>query len=191
MGKPPTDNQLVKKARQGCSESVSELISRHTPLVAQILRRYESILIEMGMAPQDLYDEIPNIVYEAARQYKPKTKFSTWLCNCSRWHCLKLISKLKRNLGKEDDHALIQVSQELSEREESWKEDQENIGRLKEIIKEIGDHRIKTVLRMKYFGKNKKSFQLIAKGLKMSTQGVIDLNNRGLRFIKEKVLENS
>src|SRR4051812_6008153 len=90
------DAELVNRVKtENCSDSLQELINRHTPLCYDIYRRYFPSLKSVGISINDLNDEKDFYVYKSASSFKPEknVKFSTWLGNHIRYQCLNALNK--------------------------------------------------------------------------------------------------
>ena len=59
----------------------------------------------MGVYTDDLFREKDYLVYKAATTFNPdkKVKFSTWLGNYTRYHCLTLLSTKNRQISMDDE----------------------------------------------------------------------------------------
>jgi restriction endonuclease S subunit len=95
------DLSLVKKVKSNnCNDSFIKLSSSYENFYFSIAKKYTPALLKMGMNKDDIKSEQYYILYKAISSFdaKQKTKFSTWFCNCSRYHFLNYI--LSSDLGQ-------------------------------------------------------------------------------------------
>ena len=84
---PPTDEQLVSRAQQGCSASFEELVRRYQVPLLQFLRRWAT-----HEDAEDLVQDALVRAYRNLHRYRPSWRFSTWLFTIAR--------RLSMNLGR-------------------------------------------------------------------------------------------
>jgi DNA-directed RNA polymerase sigma subunit (sigma70/sigma32) len=168
-----TDPELVKEVKQtNKDEPFLELYNRHIPLYTDIVNKYSGKFYASGISTQDIMEDKYVIFLNAINSYNEdkKTKFSSWLGECTKYHCLN-------TLYKKNDYNKFKVNQPSdfnSENQEnysyinipavdSFKEDEEKeqldylIKITEETIDEVskeGDKRIKKICRARF---NKKS----------------------------------
>ena len=188
------DNSLVKRVKvDGCNDSFKEILNRHQKLFYRICQNYMSILESKGHKRDDVLSDLSFVVFKAVKTYKQnkKTKFSTWLGNCSKYFCLSLINLKDRFIDADEETITFYInnqSKENYDREESRTEDKEYIF---QILKKLKDPRIPKVFELRYFDqdkKNKKStWSVIAKKINTSTQTAINLHQRGIDILNKKI----
>ena len=91
-----SDEELIYKIKkENSSESVEELINRHSALCIDVSKKYHGSLAASGVPIDDLYKEKNYIIYKSAMSFNPskKVKFTTWLGNQMRFHCLNTLNK--------------------------------------------------------------------------------------------------
>lgn len=190
-----TDNQLIKKVKRArCSASLEALHLRHGGLVNSMINKYASASSNAqcsGVTGEDFRDDALSIVYQAALKFdeNKKSKFSTWLGNSTRFHCLNTIKKQKKYVDgasylqeyadKASNEAEIESKRMLGEAEY-----------VMNLLNAFHDPRVRRIFKMRYFTNDKKnlSFAEIAKKLNMSTQGIIDIHDETREFIRRKSL---
>jgi len=94
-----SDISLVKKIKEfNCNDSFEKLSSSYDNFYFSIARRYSQALTKMGMSKEEIKSEKDFILYKAVQSFdaKQKTKFSTWFCNCARYHFLNYINSNKK-----------------------------------------------------------------------------------------------
>jgi len=103
--KRETDEELTRKVKEeGCSESLSELINRHSPLCNSIYGKFAKAMGQTGAFPEDILDDKSLIIFESAKSYDPTkpAKFSSWLGNQVRYRCLNAMKKYGREISIEN-----------------------------------------------------------------------------------------
>lgn len=195
------DIQLIKKVkRQKCSQSVIELRNRHIGLIVSQYGRYNSILDSLHFKPADFNDEINYIVYDSARKFdlrRKKIKFSTWLCECTKYFCLNKITELnKKKTVEAEPDTITKLIDECYKNDDS-NQNKQLCNYIYSILEQMDDKRIIEIFNMRYFQsknhKNKSTWQDIARSLKpsMSSQGVINLHEKALKLLKTKLNSNN
>ena len=92
------DQILIQKIKQNqCDESFLKLVEKHSGLFYKSVRQYFSVLSQ-NLDYYDIIDDKTFVFTKAIYSYKENkgTKFSTWLGQHVRWHCLNTITKSKR-----------------------------------------------------------------------------------------------
>lgn len=191
------DEQLIEKIRtDNCSDSVVELSRRHKALVVQVSKKYANAAHCSGVSLGDFLDDTNYIIFEAAKGFDEtkNVKFSTWLGNRVRYHCLNTLNKQSKYYSPDQEEFTDHLADSIANEKEYDKSlIHEQMEYVLNILRQLKDRRIETIFRMRYLGGgNKKvSFSVIAKHLKMSTQGVIDLHNDFVAFLSEKMRAES
>jgi len=121
-----TDNELVTKVKlQQCNQSLKTLIERHSPLCFDIFKKYNKILQERGISPEDLVSEKDYIIYKCTLNFDEtqNSKFSTWLANHVKYKCLTNITKHKWAISLDDENQkniAANLCQEINDFEILW-----------------------------------------------------------------------
>lgn len=185
-----TDEFLVKRIQtKNCSDSLKILINRHSSLCFKIYKRYMPSFNIKNIDVHEIFEQKDFFIYKTVMSFKfnKKVKFSTWLGNQIRYQCLNAINK-KENITYMDFPELNFIAdknQEDNTRVEKLKELKEYIGSL---LNQLKDHRISKIFNMRYFesGANQ-TWTKISKRMNMSTQNAINLHNKGLQILKNKL----
>jgi len=133
-------------------------------------------------------------IYQAALKYDPTrgAKFSTYLGNETKWMCLNIYNKNKKNpeVSVEDLYTEISNDFTKSEHEESIR--QELFNKIMEIIKNYPDERIMKIFTMRYIdgSKNKTMpWKSVSEEIDMSIQGCINIHDSTINKLKIKLKE--
>ena len=181
----PDETLIERIQRRRCEDSLKELISRHTGICITVAKQFFSA--QSGIVAIDFPGEKDGIIYEAAMDFDPSrgVKFCTLLGNRIRWHCLNKLSKNGRYLPCESDTLEFLVNQGKLNHEPNFVEESAYVF---SILDQLKDKRIAQIFRLRYFsGKKNRSWASICKTMKMSHQGVINLHNKAVEFVREKM----
>jgi len=183
------DLSLVKKVKSNnCNDSFIKLSSSYENFYFSIAKKYTPALLKMGMNKDDIKSEQYYILYKAISSFdaKQKTKFSTWFCNCSRYHFLNYINSNKKYVLSEEktidffnNKDILLVVDKNSDM----------LDYLTSLLSSFKDKRVYDVYKLRYFSSNEKltTWNKIAKKLGMSTQTAINLHEKARSFLKTKI----
>ena len=192
--KTPCDNTLVKKVKStGCNESFLTLSDRHEKLYYKICQKYMPAVLARGRRKEDLLSDKDFIMFKAIRSFKlnKKCKFSTWLGNCAKYHCLTFLNADSKHVDMEDDTINLYLTDKTKDdfdEETNLKDEREYVF---DILKRLKDKRISKVFKLRYFDRNTKkkkaTWSVIASKINTSTQTAINLHQRGAKILKKKL----
>jgi len=184
-----SDLTLISKIQdKNDQDSLLELIDRHSGIFHSMVNYFMS-------HPQNTLDksylvgEKDSTIYDSALNYDPNrnTKFSTHLANQTKWKCLNLLNKKKKNkeVFIDDDSNYIEPSCE------SFIYDinkGEALSVFKKCLKNEKDERVKKIVDMRYGTVNNKltPWRFIAQELEMSIQGCINIHNKFINKVKKE-----
>ena len=181
-----TDNQLIKKIKNGCSDSFNELISRHSNIFYKTCNKYVSALFRLGIQKEDLYDNKNVIFYDCVNSFNKRKniKFSTWLCNNTRFYCLNLINSRKRIIHFENDGFQKIIENKPCEEKTKTEED---FTYAMFILDSLKDKRIKKIFQLRYLDSERKNkWSKVASKLNVSVQTAINLHSKGIELLNKK-----
>lgn len=142
-----------------------------------------------GVHPEDVLSDKDYIIYKSALSYDPsyKIKFSTWLGNQVRYHCLNKINKDNVYVTMDVGDLNYFVD----------KTNQENLAVDRDMVREhvfsilepLKDKRIAEVFRRRYYENTPKltTWKAIAKGMNISSQTAINIHSRGKKIILNRL----
>ena len=189
MKDPTLDKYLAQEVKdKDCEQSLCELISRHTPLCYNIYKKYQPAISASGHCIHEISKEKDYWVYKAAKSYDPtrKVKFSTWLGNQIKYHCLNVINDNRYVAVEDKDLDFLVNNKSIIEKDTDYETE---IDFIFNILSQLRDKRIKKVFEERYFGKvsKKKPWSKIAKNVGVSTQTAINLHERGIAILQRKM----
>lgn len=189
------DEKLVENVKNsGCNESYIEILGRHENLFYKICQKYIPIVSSKGLEKNDLLEDKHFVVFKSINSYLPNknTKFSTWLGNCTRYHCLNFINANGKYVSTEDDIIKSKIDAKVKESYSDSRTGLTNSEYIFNILYQLKDKRIAKVFKLRYFkdfgSKKKPTWSRIAKEINTSTQTAINLHLRGQKILKTKFI---
>lgn len=183
------DLRLVRKIKnKNCNDSFVKLSSRYDNFYYSIVKKYSSLLTQMGLSREEIKLEKDYVLHKAIMSFdsKQKTKFSTWFCNCARYHFLNYINSNKKYIFTEDKAVdFFNLKDSLFEIDNN----NETYDYLSSLLSGFKDCRVKDVYMLRYFSDspNLATWSDIGKKLNISTQTAINLHERARFFLKKKI----
>jgi len=189
LNKDTEDLKLVKKIKsKNCNDSFIKLSSSYENFYFSIAKKYTPALLKMGMSKDDIKSEQYYILYKAISSFdaKQKTKFSTWFCNCARYHFLNYINSNKKYVFSEEKTVDFFNNKDLLL---VIDKNSDMLDYLNSLLSSFKDKRVYDVYKLRYFSNNEKltTWNKIAKKLGMSTQTAINLHEKARMFLKNKI----
>jgi len=183
------DRKLVLNIKnKSCEDSIKKLIEKHSPLCYKILQKFYPSLSKVGYTKDDVFNERYYLIYKSVMTFNPskKTKYSTWLGNYTRYHCLNMLNSRKQPMVSIEEENIKNIILKESETEVRTNNTKEYVSH---ILEEMSDKRIKDIYMMRYFAKDgkKKTWKQIAKTLGVSSQTVINIHNKAKGILKTKL----
>tara|TARA_Y100000004_G_scaffold3772_1_gene4481 strand:- start:17289 stop:17897 length:609 start_codon:yes stop_codon:yes gene_type:complete len=189
MGLVHSDLTLISKIQDdNDQDSLLEIIDRHSGIFHSMVNHFMS-------HPQNVLDknqlvgEKESTIYSAALNYDPdkNTKFSTHLANQTKWKCLNILNKKKKNreIFIDDEKTYIEPSCDSFMRQI---DKDEAMSVFKTCLETEKDERVKKIVDMRYGAGNNKliPWRHIAEELDMSIQGCINVHNRFINKVKKE-----
>tara|TARA_R100001082_G_scaffold48047_1_gene25765 strand:+ start:4757 stop:5359 length:603 start_codon:yes stop_codon:yes gene_type:complete len=182
-----SDNHLIERIKnKNCEKSLIELGNRHSGLYFKILKKYSKSFFAHHVDINEAAAEKNLIIWNSVKSFSvdKNVKFSTWLANQTKYHCLNTLNKKTKDrlVATEDD--VLDYLQEAEEKDNS------NIlfEFIENILSQLKDPRIKKIFAMRYSRRHKKpSWCKVASKLEISTQTAINLHNKGIKILRKKI----
>lgn len=186
---PKQDLILVKKIKsKNCNSSFIKLSQGYDNFYFSSVKKYVPVLLKMGMSREEIKTEKDFILYKSILSFdtKQKTKFSTWFCNCVRYHFLNFINSNKKYILSEEKSVDYFSNKDFAF---SLDKNTETVDYLNSLLSSFKDKRIYDVYRLRYFSNSEKptTWNKIAKCLGISTQTAINLHEKARVFLKTKI----
>jgi RNA polymerase sigma factor (sigma-70 family) len=183
--KQDDDVTLISRIkRERCDSSIKQLIERHSKLFFSISNKYRKTI-----NINDIHQDRHYVIYNAAISFDPsrKTKFSTWLGNMTKYHCLNKAKKESKYVDVDD--SVVSYFFNNKSMEEFNKKEKENLIKfIFEILEGLKDKRIKLIFQLRYFESAPKlTWKQVAQQLNLTPQTIINLHSKGKKAIRKKI----
>lgn len=176
------DSILINNIKNGCNDSLKELIDRHSPLCYSICQKFSFPLTQSGFSLTDVFEDRYLIVYKSAQSFNGTSKYSTWLANHMRYHCLNCINKNNNHINMENEELNQFIDKEIPD-----SANDDKISNIIGIINNINDKKVKKVFELRYSDCKKTPWYKIGKEMGISRQTAINLHEKGKKFICAKL----
>ncbi len=191
-----------------------ELINRHSGIFYDMVNHY-TVCYKNSYHREEMLEDIEFLFYKACLRYEEGkgAKFSTFLGNETKWHCLNFYNKNKKynNNYYEDTTSLDQSQASKLFQENSDTQTPKEIELSPKIVEKIfsileshPDQRVLEIFKLRYLdplgkGLDKDNFKakkrlnkltpwkLVGKKLNLSIQGCINIHNQALPYIRKKL----
>ena len=185
------DIDLINKIKlNNDSIALKQLESRHSGICHQIIRKYYKNLIDFGLDPEEIAEDKMLIIYKSAINFnlEKNTKFSTWVGNQMRYHCLNCMNKKANTIAMDNESIRSAIEKKQIYDHDKTLDLKERSEEVLSILDKMKDSRIKNIFKQRYFnGKKLTPWHIIGKTNNLSTQTVINLHNKGRSFLKKKL----
>jgi RNA polymerase sigma factor (sigma-70 family) len=184
MAERNTDEQLISRIQtKQCDTSIKELINRHSDLFYSICNKTSPIVLR-----QEVYRDKHFVIYKAATSFKSskKVKFSTWLGNITKYHCLNYTKKESKYI-ESDEATKTFFFNSVSAEQYQKKILNEKIDHIFSLLSTLRDKRIVEIFKLRYLSPEKLTWKKIAKEFKLTPQTIITLHSKGRNFLKNKL----
>lgn len=191
------DKLLLKSIKtERCSECITQLKNTHIGLIKKIYFKYAPVLTSVGFSQNDFEDEIEILIFNSARKFdlRRKGKFSSYLANQVRFFCLNKITELKKSptINTEPKTMNEMIDKYHSSGSFTALKNSEDNDFAISIINQITDKRIRYIFQTRYIDCDRKmTFKEIGKKLKLSSQTIINLHNKGIKLLKDKLVSEN
>lgn len=183
----PDEHLIIRIQQNNCEKSLAILIGRHSPLCYKIYKKYTPSFNVKNIDLNEVYQQKDYVIYKTAMSFKPSknVKFSTWLGNQIRYQCLNAINKKEDIIYLEQKDLQFLIDKNMDQTNDKLNELKEYIVTLLDQLK---DHRISKIFNMRYFEDSaNQTWTKIGKKMNMSTQNAINLHNKGVQILKNKL----
>ena len=184
-----SDYTLISNIQEENDEdSLLEIIDRHSGIFHTMVNQFMSHP-HCSLYKSLLVGEKDSTIYSAALNYDPtrKTKFSTHLANQTKWKCLNILNKKKKNKEFQlDDNS--NYDEPFSDGFLREIDKGEAFSLFNKCLKKEKDERVKKIIDLRYGVDNNKltPWRKIAEKLDMSIQGCINIHNRFINKVKKE-----
>lgn len=178
---------LMLKFKEGDKFAFEELLDKYQKPVINFIYR----MIRDRDEADDLAQEVFVRVYNSAKRYEPKAKFSTWIYRITKNLCLNELRRRKRKFISLDETISTEegeLKREIASPDVTSPYEDTSKHELQKVVKEAieslpANQRIAVILR-RY---EQLSYEDIAKALECSVSAVKSLLSRAKESLKEKL----
>jgi RNA polymerase sigma factor (sigma-70 family) len=186
-----SDTDLIENIKcSNCNDSMKELEDRHSGICYTMIKKYYNTMSSIGIDPNEIAKEKDYVIYKSALNFNPtkNIKFSTWVGNQMRFHCLNCMNKNNNLISMESDAIKNVIEKRQSEHNDHIFLNKEKSEFIFNLLKQLKDKRIEKIFKLRYFSERKNmSWSKIGKKLNISTQTVINIHNKTISFLKNKL----
>jgi DNA-directed RNA polymerase sigma subunit (sigma70/sigma32) len=172
---------------------MKELEDRHSGICYTMIKKYYNSMSSVGVDPVELAKEKDYVIFKSALNFDASRniKFSTWLGNQMRFHCLNCMNKNNTTISMENE-SIKNIMERNQVMNSTSLLNKDNCEYIFNLLDQLKDKRIIEIFKIRYFSDKKTvSWSKIGRKLKISTQTVINLHNKTLRFLKNKLESTS
>lgn len=189
LTKNEEDLELIKLIKNdNCNQSFSALEQRHANLYYSICNKFHN-----KVDLDEIYKDKSFIIYKAVTSFRDGrgAKFSTWLGNYARYHCLNYIKNNHKYVISDDDKMTHFFNVKSMENHEQGKDFKEELEDAFLILEKLRDKRIFKIFKLRYMHEGPKlTWKEIAKKFDLTPQTIINLHTKGRRILKKKMKKN-
>ncbi len=184
--KPAEEASLIRKVKnKECSASFLKLKEKHGNLFFSIVNKFSK-----RINVENIYLDLDFVFFKAILSYDNKkgSKFSTWLGNCTRYHCLNYLKKNSKYVQTEDDQVTSFFDKKSFEDYSNCKNFKNEANHVLNILNEAEDKRIVKIFKLRYLnGNGKMTWRDIATEFNLTPQTVINLHTKGKKIIVRRM----
>lgn len=173
-----------------CQDSFKKLREAVVGLEYSMFSYYSGVLSRFGYSNNNFEDDKECILTDAIISYDETkgSKFTSWLSENTKYFCLNKINELNREKLVYDEPETI--TNLMDSKPMNRKIDNSSIVEFSDrILGQLSDKRIKKIFSYRYSNLQKKmTWKQISEKMKISPQTCINLHQRGLSFLKQKIL---
>lgn len=183
---------LINLAKDGDSKSIKELIDRHSGIYVSTCKKYTSAANSSGILKDHIESSKDYVIFNSAKTFDPTmgSKFSTWISNQARYFCLNAINKNKNLIQSDEETISLLIDSKAHEKakeENNQENNQEYLFKIKKILNNLSNKKIKECIEKKYFSEKNKTYTEIAKEMNVTVQTVINWHNKFIKLAKQKI----
>lgn len=183
---------LISLAKNGDSRSIKALIDKHSGIYVSTCKKYTGAANSSGILKDHIESSKDYVIYSSAKSFDPSmgSKFSTWISNQARYFCLNTINKNKNFIQSDEETINLLIDNKAREKEKEEKTEEaklEYLNKIKLILNELSNKKIKECIEKKYFSEKYKTYTEIAKEMNVTVQTVINWHNKFIKLAKRKI----
>lgn len=181
-----SDEYLISKVKEGCSDSFKELSDRHSGTVVNTLQKYLKKMIDHGYSKFDMMQDKDVILYKACLNFDSNkgSKYSTWVTNQSRYFCLNFFKKNSADVSASFEE---NSQEEYFENPENYLCAKDEIGYVVDYIKNIRNDNKRKILSLRLLGKKAETWKTISDQTGQSLSLIKKIYRSEIKKIRKKL----
>jgi RNA polymerase sigma-70 factor (ECF subfamily) len=183
----PSSEELMARIAEGDDEAFEILVNRHQTSVLNLIYRF----VGDRTQAKDLAQEVFLRVWQSAKTYEPKAKFTTWIYQITTNLCLNEIKSARRRrwfqflrFGENQENTIEEILIDPSPSPEGLLLSREQSCRITDALQSLPDNQRMALVLKRYDGF---SYQEIAQIIGCSVSAVESLLVRAKRNLQEKL----
>lgn len=180
------DLELIKLIKlDKCSVSFARIQDKHSNLFYSICNKFINRL-----DINEIYKDKDYVIFKAILSFKEDrgAKFSTWLGNFTRYHCLNYIKNNHKYVMAGDDVITHFFNEKSINDYDGNKGNKEDIDHAFSILEKLADKRIFRIFKLRYlYNGPKLTWKEIAQKFDLTPQTIINLHMKGRRVLIKKM----
>jgi RNA polymerase sigma factor (sigma-70 family) len=180
------DYSLIKLIKnRNCNDSFKELQDRHSNLYYSICNKFRG-----RVDIEEVYKDKDFVLYKAIMSFSDDrgAKFSTWLGNYARYHCLNYIKNNYKYVITDDDKITHFFNNKSIEEHNQDTDHKGELDYAFSILEGMSDKRIFKIFKMRYLHDGPRlTWKEIAEEFNLTPQTIINLHTKGRRALKRKM----
>ena len=186
MDNVPPSEELMARIANGDEAAFEILVNRHQASVLNLIYRF----VGDRTQAKDLAQEVFIRVWQTAKTYKPKAKFTTWLYRITANLCFNELKSSRRkkwfsfNRFEDDEHTFEETLADSAPSAEDILLEKERSRRISDALQSLPDNQRMALVLKRY---DDLSYQEIAQIIGCSVSAVESLLFRAKRTLQEKL----
>jgi len=187
MDKEIPSEDLMARIAKGDDDAFEILVNRHQTSVLNLIYRF----IGDRTQAKDLAQEVFVRVWQAAKSYEPKAKFTTWLYQITANLCFNELKSSRRkkwfSFHQSDEHSMNTIEETLSDSAPSAEDlllEKERSRQISDALRALPDNQRMALILKRY---DALSYVEIARIMGCSVSAVESLLVRAKRTLQEKL----
>jgi RNA polymerase sigma factor (sigma-70 family) len=184
------DIRLIKLIKnKNCNDSFKKIDERHGNLFYSICNKFSNKL-----DVSEIYKDKNFVIFRAIISFDANrgAKFSTWLGNYTRYHCLNYIKNNHKYVISDDDKITHFFNNKSLEDYDDRKDMKNDLDHAFDILSKMNDPRIFKIFKLRYLHNGPKlTWKQIAKEFNLTPQTIINLHSKGRRALKRKMKKDN
>jgi len=180
------DLKLIKLIKnEQCDTSFRRLQDKHSNLFYSICNKFGN-QIDLD----EVYKDKDFVMFKSITSFNDTkgAKYSTWLGNYSRYHCLNYIKNNFKYINSSEDSINHFFNSKSLDDYDANKDVKNDLDHVFSILEKLNDKRIFRIFKLRYNNTGPKlTWKQIAKEFDLTPQTIINLHGKGRRILKKKM----